>query len=197
MRHKGTKSHNLTQLQSVELQRLAIRMRRELDLKDRMLHLQAYRNTFTGPQAVTWLTSSVGGGAGSSEEAVELATRMLRAGFIKNVAHRDTFTGREGDVLKFVSAALPPRDAESSSGGGDYSKSQLKKIGSGFSKEIVKLGKAAAEPFKKIERAMDTISDTISDYYYGFPCDLAHKIKPAWHGMHSKLLGPCIDSPPC
>jgi hypothetical protein len=45
------------------------------------------------------------------------------------VAHRDTFTGREGDVLKFVSAALPPRDAESSSGGGDYSKSQLKKWG--------------------------------------------------------------------
>jgi hypothetical protein len=42
------------------------------------------------------------------------------------------------------------------------------RIGSGFSKEIVKLGKAAAEPFKKIERAMDTISDTISDYYYGW-----------------------------
>jgi hypothetical protein len=39
MRHKGTKSHNLTQLQSVELQRLAIRMRRELDLKDRFVPL--------------------------------------------------------------------------------------------------------------------------------------------------------------
>ncbi|KAI8464539.1 MAG: hypothetical protein J3K34DRAFT_526123 [Monoraphidium minutum] len=153
---------------SAELLALALRMRRELDLKDRMLHLQTYRNTFTGPQSVAWLTSRDGGGACSHEEAVELGTRMLRAGLIKNVAHRDTYSGREGDLLKFVTAALPPRDGEGGgSGSGEPSRGHLKKLGTGFSKEIVKLGKAAAEPFKKIEKAMDTISDTISDYYYG------------------------------
>jgi hypothetical protein len=45
-----------------------------------MLHLQTFRHTFTGPQAVAWLTSSAGGGAGSCEEAVDLAGRMQRAG---------------------------------------------------------------------------------------------------------------------
>jgi hypothetical protein len=45
-----------------------------------MVHLQTYRNTFTGPQAIAWLTSAAGGGAGSSEAAVDAGGRMLRAG---------------------------------------------------------------------------------------------------------------------
>jgi len=46
----------------------------------RMVHLQTYRNTFTGPQAVAWLTSSVGGAAGSSEEAVDVGGRLIQTG---------------------------------------------------------------------------------------------------------------------
>jgi hypothetical protein len=37
------------------------------------------------------------------------------------VAHRDAFTGREGEVLKFVSAALPPLSDD------EHARSQLKK----------------------------------------------------------------------
>jgi hypothetical protein len=47
-----------------------------------MVHLQTYRNTFTGPQAVAWLTSSVGGGAGCCEEAVDMGGQLMRAGAV-------------------------------------------------------------------------------------------------------------------
>lgn len=114
-------------------------MRAELDLKDRLLHLQTYRQTFTGAQAAAWLASPGGGGAGGAEAAAELGAALVRAGYVKNVsspfqrggggggcaggsgagggAGRALFAGHEGEVLKFVTANLTPRDGDARGSG--------------------------------------------------------------------------------
>ncbi len=49
--------------------------------------------------------------------------QTLNPGYLKNLVHKDAFTGREGEFLKFVSSALPPKDAPENG----ESRSQLKK----------------------------------------------------------------------
>lgn len=58
------------------------------------------RETFTGEQAVSWITAV--GQASSHDEAVELCSRLLRAGYIKQVQGRDAFVASSSELYKFV-----------------------------------------------------------------------------------------------
>jgi hypothetical protein len=90
-----------------ELQRVAYRMWRGLDTKERVVHLQTFKYTFPGSHAVAWLMDA--GEARTPQEASELCNRLLQAGFLKGCLKQDMFTN-DSDLYRFPSALAYSND---------------------------------------------------------------------------------------
>jgi hypothetical protein len=67
----------------------------------RIIHLQTFKFTFTGQQAVAFLQQQ--GLVGNPEAAAELCQRMLTQGLFKSIYHRDVFLP-DGEVYRFSSS---------------------------------------------------------------------------------------------
>ncbi|KAF8065930.1 hypothetical protein HT031_002991 [Scenedesmus sp. PABB004] len=128
------------------LQQLALRMRREMPgLRERTVHLQTFRWTFHGHQAVAYLVSA--GVAADADAAVGLCQRLLCHSFVKSVGstHRDAFTN-DGELYRFSSAMLDNTRGH---------KGLTGLTSTPFYKEIAKLSKAAAQPFKQVQVSLN------------------------------------------
>lgn len=68
-----------------------------------IIHLQTFKWTFTGQQAVAFLCAQ--GLAANSSAATDLCQRMLTRGLFKSIYHREVFTG-DGEVYRFSSSFL-------------------------------------------------------------------------------------------
>lgn len=67
----------------------------------RTIHLQTFKFTFTGQQAVNFLQQQ--GMAGNQDVAVDLCQRMLSRGLFKSIYHREVFLP-DGEVYRFSSS---------------------------------------------------------------------------------------------
>eukprot|EP00882_Tetradesmus_deserticola_P032080 GHRQ01036302.1.p1 GENE.GHRQ01036302.1~~GHRQ01036302.1.p1 ORF type:complete len:612 (+),score=263.71 GHRQ01036302.1:294-2129(+) len=121
---------------SQDLHQLALRMRREMPCKERTVHLQNFKWTFSGQQAASYLLTH--GFAQDAHAAVELCQRMLQQGLFKSIYHKDLFTA-DSEIYRFSSSMLDNKH-----------KGLTGLTSSGLYKEIAKFGKAAAQPFKQV-----------------------------------------------
>jgi hypothetical protein len=69
----------------------------------RIIHLQTFRLSFTGRQAVSFLQQQ--GLADSAQAATELCQALLARQLFKSVAHKEVFTP-DGEVYRFSSSFL-------------------------------------------------------------------------------------------
>jgi hypothetical protein len=90
-----------------DLQRVAYRMWRGLDTKERVVHLQTFKYTFPGSHAVAWLLDA--SEARTPAEAAELCNRLLQAGFLKGCLKQEVFTN-DSDLYRFPSALAYSND---------------------------------------------------------------------------------------
>jgi hypothetical protein len=67
----------------------------------RIIHLQTFKWTFTGAQAVAFLQQQ--GLAPNAQAAADLCQRMLTQGLFKSIYHRELFSA-DGDVYRFSSS---------------------------------------------------------------------------------------------
>ncbi len=67
----------------------------------RTIHLQTFKYTFTGQQAVAFLQQQAI--AGNQDVAVDLCQRMLSLGLFKSIYHREVFLP-DGEVYRFSSS---------------------------------------------------------------------------------------------
>eukprot|EP00882_Tetradesmus_deserticola_P028201 GHRQ01031401.1.p1 GENE.GHRQ01031401.1~~GHRQ01031401.1.p1 ORF type:complete len:103 (-),score=27.44 GHRQ01031401.1:824-1132(-) len=88
---------------SQDLHQLALRMRREMPCKERTVHLQNFKWTFSGQQAASYLLTH--GFAQDAHAAVELCQRMLQQGLFKSIYHKDLFTA-DSEIYRFSSSML-------------------------------------------------------------------------------------------
>lgn len=68
---------------------------------DRIIHLQTFKYTFTGQQAVTFLQQR--GLASNQEVAADMCQRMLSQSLFKSIYHREVFSA-DGEVYRFSSS---------------------------------------------------------------------------------------------
>lgn len=67
----------------------------------RTIHLQTFKYTFTGQQAVVFLLQQ--SLAGNKDAASDMCQRMLSQGLFKSIYHRDAFLP-DGEVYRFSSS---------------------------------------------------------------------------------------------
>jgi hypothetical protein len=67
----------------------------------RTIHLQTFKYTFTGQQAISFLQQQ--GMAGNLDVAADMCQRMLTQGLFKSSSHREVFLA-DGEVYRFSSS---------------------------------------------------------------------------------------------
>ena len=67
----------------------------------RIIHLQTFKYTFTGQQAVSFLQQQ--GMAGNEDAAADMCQRMLSQGLFKSIYHREVFLP-DAEIYRFSSS---------------------------------------------------------------------------------------------
>jgi hypothetical protein len=81
--------------------RILLTLMAYMSTSHRTIHLQTFKYTFTGQQAVTFLQQQ--GMAGNLDVAADLCQRMLTQGLFKSSSHREVFLA-DGEVYRFSSS---------------------------------------------------------------------------------------------
>eukprot|EP00878_Enallax_costatus_P041543 GHUV01048351.1.p1 GENE.GHUV01048351.1~~GHUV01048351.1.p1 ORF type:complete len:503 (+),score=145.78 GHUV01048351.1:263-1771(+) len=161
---------------SSDLQQLALRMAREMPLKERIIHLQAFKYTFHGHQAVTYLVAA--GIAPNEQAAISTCQQLLQQGLVKGTYHKETFLP-DNEVYRFPSSVLE----------NNKHKGLTSLTSTGLYKEIAKFGKAAAQPFKDIQTSLNDTFATLGNLSAVTP-----KLAGTSSGAVSNPLGPRVYS---